>query len=61
MLTTDADDALVVLVGNMKGNRGGHFLLHKIKTIFGGVILSSAYVDVKVVFVEAVEYDLYVA
>ena len=61
MLATDSNDTLVVLVRNMKRDGSRHFLLHKIKAVFGGVVLSPTYVDVKVVLIEAIEYDLNVA
>ena len=61
MLAADADDAFMVLIGHMEGYRSGHLLLHKIKTILGSFILRAADVDVEVVFVEAIEDDLYIA
>lgn len=61
MLASDTNDTLVVLVGNMKRDGSRHFLLHKIKAIFGSIILRPTYVDVKVVLIETIEYDLYVA
>lgn len=61
MLAPDTNDTLVVLVRNMKGDGSRHFLLHKIKAVFGSIVLGPAYVDVKVVLIETIEYDLHVA
>jgi hypothetical protein len=61
VLTADADDALVVLVGHVERDGSRHLLLDKIKTVLRSVILGAAYYDVEVVLVEAVEDDLHAA
>lgn len=61
MLTTNADDAFVVLIGYMEGYRSRHLLLHKIKAVLGSFILRPADIDVEIVFIEAIEDDLYIA
>jgi hypothetical protein len=61
VLPSNADNTFVVLVGDVEGYRGRHFLLHQVQTIFGSIILSTAHIDIKIILVEAVEDDLYVA
>ena len=61
MLTADADDAFVVLVGNMEGYRSGHLLFNKVQTVLGSFILRAADVDVEIVFVEAIKDYLDIA
>lgn len=61
MLTANTDDSLVVLIGDVEGNRSRHLLLDKIKTALGGLKLVSANINVEVVLVEAIEDNLNVA
>lgn len=61
MLATNADDAFMVLVRHMKRDRGRHFLLDELQSILGRIVLCAAYVNVEIVFVEAIENDLDVA
>lgn len=61
MLAANTDDSLVVLIGDVEGNRSRHLLLDKIKTALGGFKLVSANVNVEVVLVEAIEDNLNVA
>lgn len=61
VLASDTNDTLVILVGNMKRDGRRHFLLHKIQAVFGSVVLGPTYVDVKIIFIETIEYDLHVA
>ena len=60
VLSSDANDTLVVLIRDVKGDGGRHFLLHKIEPILGSFVLGAADVDVEIVFVEAVEDDLHI-
>jgi hypothetical protein len=61
VLSADSDDSLVVLIRHMERDRSRHFLLNKVKTVLRGLILIATDVDVEVVLVEAIEYDLNVA
>jgi hypothetical protein len=61
MLTSDTDDALVILIGYVKGDRCWHFLLNQIEAVLGGFVLAANNVDVEVVFVETIKDDLNIA
>jgi hypothetical protein len=60
VLTTDADDTLVILIRNMKGDGRGHLLLYQIEPILCRLILSAADIDVEIIFIETVEYYLHI-
>jgi hypothetical protein len=61
VLATDANDALMVLVRDVEGDRGWHLLLDQVQAILGRLVGRAADVNVEVVFVEAIEDDLRVA
>ena len=61
VLATNANDAFMVLIGHMERDRGRHFLLDELQSILGRIVLCAAYVNVEIVFVEAIENDLDVA
>lgn len=61
VLASDANNALVVLIRYMEGNRSWHFLFNKVEAVLRCLVLAPAYVNAEVVLVEAVEDDLYVA
>jgi hypothetical protein len=61
MLTTDSNDALVVLVGDMERDGSGHFLLDKGQALLHGIVTATHDVDVEVVLIEAVKNDLHIA
>lgn len=61
VLTADTNDALVVLIGYMEGDRCGHLLLNKIKTIPRGFVLGATDINVEVVFVKPIKDDLDIA
>ena len=61
MLATDSDDALMVLIRYMEGDRSRHLLLHQVKSVLSSVVLCSTDIDIEVVFIEAIEDDLDVA
>jgi hypothetical protein len=51
----------VILIRNMEGDGGRHFLLDKSKPLLHGIVASSNDVDVEVVLVEAIKNYLDVA
>jgi hypothetical protein len=59
VLPSDANDSLMVLVRNMEGNRCRHLLLNERKSRFHRIIFSGTDIDVKVILVEAVKYNLH--
>ncbi len=61
MLTTDTDNALVVLIGYMERNRSRHLLFHKRQSLLHGVVIGSNDVDVEIILPKALEHDLDVA
>jgi hypothetical protein len=61
VLTTNANDTFVILVGNVERDGRWHLLLDKIKSVFGGFVLTANHVNVEIVFIESIEDDLYVA
>lgn len=61
VLATNADNSLVVLVGNVERNGRRHFLLDKIQSVLGGLVLVATHIDVEVVFIETIENDLDIA
>lgn len=61
VLSTNANYAFMVLVGHMKRDGGRHFLLYELQSILSRIVLGTAYVNVEIVFVEAIENDLDVA
>lgn len=61
MLTTNADNSFVVLIGYMERDRRRHFLLHKVETVLCRIVLVAYNVNIEVVLVEAVKDDLNVA
>ena len=61
MLASNTNDSLVVLVRYVERDRGRHLLLNEIETILRCFVLCAANIDVEIVLVEAVEYDLDVA
>lgn len=60
MLTSDANYSLVILIWYMKRNRGWHLLFDEVKTVLRCFVLCATDIDIEVVFIEAVEYDLYI-
>jgi hypothetical protein len=58
VLPSNANDSLMVLVGYVKGNGCRHLLLDERKSRFHRIIFSGTDIDVKVILVEAVEYNL---
>ena len=58
VLTADSNDALMVLVGNVEGNRGWHFLLNKRQALLHGIVVGSNDVNVEVILPETLEHDL---
>lgn len=58
MLTTNADNALMVLIGDVERDGRGHLLFDEIKSIFRGFILGTADDNVKVVLVEPIKDNL---
>ena len=61
VLTTNTDDALVILVGDVEGDGGRHLLLNQGQPLPHGLETRRHDIDVEVVLVEAVEDDLNVA
>lgn len=61
VLTTNTDDAFVVLIRHMERNRCRHFLLHKSEALLHGLISCCHDIDVEVVLVETIENDLHIA
>lgn len=59
VLTTDTNDALVVLIRNVERDGRGHLLLNEVKTVLRGFVLGATDYDVEVVLVEAIEDDLH--
>lgn len=61
VLAADSDDALVVLVGYVEGDRGRHLLLNEGQALFHGIVVGGNDVNVEVILSEALEHDLDVA
>ena len=61
VLTTDTNNALVVLIRHMEGNSSWHLLFDKVETVLCGLVLCAAYYNVEVVLIEAVKDDLHAA
>lgn len=61
MLPTNTNDSLVILVGNVKGDRSWHFLLNKVETVLSCFVLTADDIDVEIILVESIENDLYIA
>lgn len=58
VLSSDANDALVVLVRDMERDGSGHLLLNKGQTLLHRVVAGGHDIDVEVILIEAVEDDL---
>lgn len=61
VLTTDANNALVVLVRDVERYLSRHLLFHEIESVLGSFVLGATHIDVEVVFIEAIKDDLHVA
>lgn len=61
MLSANADNALVILIGDVEGDGGRHLLFDKVETVLGGLILGTADHNVKVVLVETIKDNLHAA
>ena len=61
MLSANANDALVVLIRYVERYGSWHLLFDQVKAVPSCVILCTTNIDVEVIFIEAVEYDLDVA
>lgn len=61
VLTTNTDDAFVVLIRHMERNRCRHFLLHKSEALLHGLISCCHDIDVEIVLIETIENDLHIA
>jgi hypothetical protein len=61
VLATDADYALVVLIGHVERDGSWHLLLNEGHTLLHRVICRCNNIDIKVVLSEAIEDDLDVA
>lgn len=61
VLTANTNDAFVVLVRNMERYGCRHFLLDQIKSVLSSFVLSPTYVDIEVVLIEPVKYNLHIA
>lgn len=61
MLTTDANDTLVVLIRHVERDGSRHLLLDQVESVFSGLVLCTTNYNVKVVLVEAIEHDLHAA
>ena len=61
VLTTNTDDALMVLVWHVERNCSGHLLFDEVEAILSRLVLCTAHDDIEVVLVEAIEHNLYAA
>ena len=61
VLTSNADNALVVLVRYVERNGSWHLKLHKIQSTLCCLVLRTAHVNVEVVLVEAIKDNLHIA
>lgn len=58
VLSADADDTLVVLVRDVKRDRGRHLKLNEVQSVLGGFVVLSTDIDIEIVLVEAIKDDL---
>jgi hypothetical protein len=61
VLTTDTNDALVVLVRHVERDGRRHLLFDQIEAVLRGLVLGTTNYNVEVVFVESVKHDLHTA
>jgi len=61
VLTSNADDALVVLVWHVERDGSRHLKLHEVQSTLRSLVLRTAHVNVEVVLVEAIKDNLHIA
>lgn len=61
VLTANANNTLVVLIGHVERDRSGHLLFHQGQTLFHRIIGRCVDIDVEVILAKILEHDLNVA
>lgn len=61
VLATNTDNALVILIRHVERNRCRHLLFNKSETLLHRVVCRCHDINVEVVLVETIEYDLNIA
>lgn len=61
VLTTDANDALMILIRHMERDGSWHLLLNQTQTLLHRVVGRSIDVNIEVVLAKVLEHDLHVA